>query len=301
MCKIVVPFPKDEHINFYLENDIDGFVIAIENYSENFDSYIKMSEIKEKCNLILDKKKQVFISLNKVYFNDDLKDLKKILFILNDIDISGVLFSDMAVLNIINENNLKINAIWYGNHLATNSYTINFLEKRGIKAVVLSDEITLDEKLEIANKINIPVIIKLFGYTNMATSSRKLLTNYFKYTNINANNNKKYYIKEKNSDEYYPIIESENTNFFSSKILNGLKQFPKIIENKNVKYIFLDDYMINESSFYNVIEAFKALKSSPNDVEFVDKLYNVVDSNNYGNTNDGFLNKKTIFKVKNNE
>ena len=90
-------------------------------------------------------------------------------------------------------------------------------------------------------------------------------------------------------------------NFFSSKILNGIKEFPKIIESNNVDWIFLDDYMINKNSFYNVIEAFKALKIASKDTEFVNKLYEVVNCNNYENTSDGFLNKKTIFKVKNNE
>lgn len=301
MCKIIVPFPDDENINFYLENEADGFIIGIEEYSENFNRYIKLEELKEKCNLILNKNKKVYIGLNKIYFNSELPNLKKILLILDDINISGVLFTDIAVLNIINENNLKMKPVWYGNHLATNSYTINFLEKRGLKGVILSDEITIDEKLQIASKVNIPVAIKLFGYTNMATSSRSLLTNYFKYTNIKQNSTKKYYMKEKNSGEYYPIIERENTNFFSSKILNGIKEFPKIIESNNVDWIFLDDYMINKNSFYNVIEAFKALKIASKDTEFVNKLYEVVNYNNYGNTSDGFLNKKTIFKVKNNE
>ena len=59
--------------------------------------------------------------------------------------------------------------------------------------------------------------------------------------------------------------------------------------------------MINKNSFYNVIEAFKALKIASKDTEFVNKLYEVVNCNNYENTSDGFLNKKTIFKVKNNE
>ena len=44
-----------------------------------------------------------------------------------------------------------------------------------------------------------------------------------------------------------------------------------------------------------------ALKNAPNDDEFAEKLKKVVDANNYNNTYNGFLNKKTIFKVKNNE
>ena len=59
--------------------------------------------------------------------------------------------------------------------------------------------------------------------------------------------------------------------------------------------------MISPQVFYNVIEAFCALKNSPNDEDFINKLYDVIDSNNYGNTYDGFFNNKTIFKVKENE
>ena len=66
-------------------------------------------------------------------------------------------------------------------------------------------------------------------------------------------------------------------------------------------FIILDDHLIPENLFYNVLEAFIALKNHPNDEEFAHKLKEVVDANNYNNTYNGFLNKKTIFKVKNNE
>ena len=133
----------------------------------------------------------------------------------------------------------------------------------------------------------------------MATSSRSLITNYFKYTKKEKTSDK-YFIKEKKSDELYPVVEKENTNFFTSKILNGITYFPKIIDNKNLNFVFLDDYMINEKKFYNIIEAFIALTKASNDTEFVHKLSMVVDSN-ANSTDTLFLNKKTIFKVKNNE
>ena len=135
----------------------------------------------------------------------------------------------------------------------------------------------------------------------MATSSRQLITNYFKTFNINKDPNKKYYMYEKLTDEYYPIIENKNTNFFSGKILNGILEFKKII-NLNIECtIYLDDYLIPENQFYNILETFIALKNHPDDKEFAFKLKKVVESNLFSESDDGFLNKKTIFKVKNNE
>lgn len=297
MSKIIVPLPKKETINFYLENDIDGFMIGIENFSENFNNFIKKEDILYFYNLLKEKGKDIYIVLNKLYFNHEINTLKELLFKISNMEISGVLFDDLAVLNIASENNLNINLMWYGIHKAVNSKTINFLSKRGIKGVLLSNEIITEEILKILDNVNVKVFITLYGYINMATSSRTLLSNYFNFINKNKKDSK-YFIKEKNSDDYYPIVESGNTNFFSSKILNGIKEYPKIINHDNTYAIYLDDYMIGDYSFYNVMEAFIALKKSPCDEEFVEKLSKVVDSNNYDNTNNGFFNNKTIFKVK---
>lgn len=297
MSKIIIPLPEKEKIDFYLENVVDGFLIGINDFSENFNNTIDINEISEFTDLLNKKEKDIYIVLNKLCFNNKIDELKELLFKLSEEKITGVMFDDLAVLNIVKENNLNINLIWYGIHKAVNSKTINFLSKRGIKGVMLSNEITIDEILKILENINVKVFITLFGYTNVATSSRKLLTNYFEFTKKEKKGNK-YYIKEKKDDKYYPIIEGENTNFFSGKILNGIKEYPKIINNEKIEAIFLDNYLINEYSFYNVIEAFNAIKQSPEDKEFIDKLSNVIESNNYGNTYDGFLNKETIFKVK---
>ena len=56
----------------------------------------------------------------------------------------------------------------------------------------------------------------------MATSSRKLLTNYFTY--INKEKNKDTYIfHDKVKDKDYIITEGFNTDFYTKKVLNGIK------------------------------------------------------------------------------
>ncbi len=301
MNSVIIPFPNGTNFKFFMENNVDGFIIGIKGFSENFNHYINKSDLENICKMLKEKNKKVYIMLNKMYFNNEINELESLLDYISKIDIDAVIFSDMAILNIVRDKKLVINLIW-GSKLTTNINTIKFLEKRGVNGFILSSEITIDEQIDISSNCKSICGIKLFGFNNMATSSRKLISNYFKYANIDKKTNKKYYIKEKNSDEYYPIIQSDNTNFFSSKILNGILEYQKILNKKiNNIFIILDDYMIPESTFYNVIEAFTALKNFSSDSEFAYKLKEVVDSNNFNNTYDGFLNKKTIFKVKINE
>lgn len=301
MNKILVPFPKYENIDFYLEHEIDGFIMGIKNYSENFNNLVESKKIEKYCKHVLEKNKELYISLNKSYYNSEMESLKKLLVFLDKLNITGVIFIDLSILNIIKENNLNLNPIFDGKHLSTNSKTINFLEKRGVNGVFLSNEITTEEKINILNKINVKVYIALFGFTNVAISSRKLISNYFKYCNIDRSVKDYYYIKEKTKDDLYPIMERDNTSFYSSKIFNGIIEFSKIMKNGGSDYIFLNDYKIEDSSFYNVIEAFIAARNFPDDEEFINKLSKVVESNCFNKTDEGFSNKETIFKVKNYE
>ena len=80
-------------------------------------------------------------------------------------------------------------------------------------------------------------------------------------------------------------------------ILNGIIFYPELIRN-NIDFIFLDNYLIDEINFYNVIEAFSSLRNAYNDEEFVSKLEKVVESNTFNDTFYGFLNKETVVKVK---
>lgn len=299
MNNIIIPFPNLENFKFFMENDIDGFIMGIDGFSENFNYLVREKELKRICEVLKENNKKLYITLNKTYFNDKIESLRSLLHKISKLHVNAVVFSDMAVLNIVKEDNLDINLIWHSK-LVANSKTIKFLEKRGIKGFICSDEITIGEYIDVVKNTNSKCFVKLFGYQKMATSSRKLVSNYFKYAKIDRNPKRKYYFKDKNSDDDYIIVESDNTNFFSGKMLNGLLEYKRLINENINATIILDDYLVPESAFYNVIEAFVALKNCPNDEEFAEKLKMVVDSNCYNNTYNGFLNKKTIFKVKNN-
>lgn len=299
MSKIIVPFNKSK-IDLYLQKDIDAYIIGISKFSENFKELLSIEETLKYIDLIYLNKKKVFIDLNKLYFNNEMEELKKLLINLNEYSdkIEAIMYSDISVLNIVKENSLKLNLVWDARHLGTNSYTINFFEKRGVKGAFISNEITIDEKIKIKENTNVNIFITLFGYINIATSSRNLLTNYFEFNGKKYKKGDKYFITDKvNNDKLYPIIEEDNTNFFSNKILNGLKYLPLLIKN-NIDYIFLDDYMINDNIFINVTDSFIEARANYNDENFVLKVNTVINSNISNNNDDLFLNKKTVFRVK---
>lgn len=292
MSKIIVPLPSKDMLNLYLEHDIDGFIVGLEKYSENYNILINASELKELINKV---DKKIYVSLNKLYFNDDIDEVRKVINDIVKLDIEGICFSDMGVLNILNDINYKGEIIWIGNHLGTNSKTINFLEKRGVTKALLSTEITIKEIIKIKKNTNIKIGAILYGYLNMATSSRKLLSNYFEYIDETKKEDT-YKIKDKVKNKDYFLVEKDNTNFFTNDVLNGIKFYPELIDN-NIDFILLDNYKLDKPNFYNIIEAFSSLRNAPHDKKFIESLEKVVDSNTDSNTFYGFLDKKTVYKV----
>lgn len=295
MNEIYIPLPLKENRDFYAQQDFDGYIIGLEDFSSNFNSYVKVSELEDTIKELKKYDLKIFISFNKLYYNDEIDKVREILQKIKKLDITGIFYTDIGVLNILNDINFDKEIYWFSNHLGTNSQTINFLEKRNVQNVILSSEISVDEIIKIRKNTKVKLGIIMYGFLNMATSSRKLLTNYFSYTEKKKIKDK-YYIKDKLKKGTYRVVEGNDTNFFTDKVLNGIKFYPKLIEN-NMNFIILDDYMLNENNFYNIIEAFSSLRKAPEDKDFVEKLEKVVDANTYYETFYGFLDKETVFKV----
>ena len=90
----------------------------------------------------------------------------------------------------------------------------------------------------------------------------------------------------------YPIIDNNiGTSVYSNNILNGIKTSLNI----NVEYIVLNSFDIELDKFITVIEMFKNVNKD-NVLEYEEKLNNC-----FENVDNGFLNTKTIYKVKKDE
>ena len=146
MNKILVPYPSKINRKFYSENEIDGFIIGIKDYSENFNSYVTESNLKSTIEKLNDKNIKAYIMLNKVYFNEDIDGLIKLLKKIDKLNVEAVIFSDIAIFNIVRENNLDIKLI-ISNKMITNSRSINFLYSNNPFIILLEKKFVLPSSI----------------------------------------------------------------------------------------------------------------------------------------------------------
>jgi len=278
---------NDKELSKYL-NFTDSFIIGLKDFSINYYE-LDINEIEE----LLNKYKNInlFISINKNIFNNDLNNLEENLIKLSKLNIKGILFYDLSILSIVKRLNLNLDLIYHQTHMVTNYNIVNFYKELGCKYAYLSTEITCDEMLEISSKTNINLIALFIGHIIISHSKRKLVSNFYEHID-KTNKNNINIIKEKNKDNKYYINEnSKGTNILTYEILNGTRAFISLKD--KLEYAVLDNNLIDDKVFLAVLKLYKDnLDGNINDDLFIKSVEKLI--GNY----DGFFYTKTIYKVK---
>ncbi len=284
MKKIVKISDKD-HIEKYIDL-VDGFILALKDFSIGFNCYFTVDEVIELCNK--HNHKEIFLSINKNIFNSELNDLEKILLKLSKLDIK-ILFYDLSILYINKKNNLDLELVWNQTHMVTNYNTCNYYYKKGVDYGYVSSEITLDEIVEMNKNTEMKLLVEVLSHQVMSASRRKLLTNF--YSSINKEYDKKEKKIKENDKEYLVSEDNNGTVIKTGSILNGICTIPVLLK-ENIPYIVLDEYDI---SYEKIIEVLGIIGNVVNGIE-VDK--NIEKSKELFGDDTSFFYKKTIYKVK---
>lgn len=238
---------------------VDAFLVPLKDLSINYTNLFTIEEIKKIQKL----NKEVFVIVNKNIENKELDKLEETLKELDKLNITGIIFYDIAIVELKKELNLKTNLVWNQEHLATNYSSVKYWYEKGAKYAYLSSEITKNEIEEIRKNTKAKLMINAYGYIPMFTSKRHLVDNYIETFNIKEKG-----IKIYKEEKYYNIKDEKNgTTVYTDYILN-------IKEAIDVDYYIYNSNMIDEEKFKQVL------------------------INNTEKKETGFLYKETIYKVK---
>lgn len=281
--KLLVEPMNKENLKF----NCDGLILAIKDYAVESNTYFTLDEIK---NISDSFNGEIFVKLNKNLMNDDIPFVKDILVQLDKMNINGVFFYDLAVLELKRELNLNIDLVWNQTHMVNNYRTCNYYYSKGVKYALLGKEITLDEILEIINLSDITSMVEVVSKPSVAFSKRKLVTNYYKDMGIEGS--KEIIVNEKVSNLNFDIKEDSNgTVFFLDLITNGTSIIRDLYDN-GCSYIIMREYGID--NFRELVnDTMEYIKDSCSDLSYVLKYKKLGDSTN-------FFFKKTIYRVKKN-
>ena len=283
--RLLVEYSRHEGIK---NNKADGIIVALKDYSVESIDYYDLDEIREIAN---NKKGLLFVKINKNFMNEEIDSLKKVLIELDSLDVDGVFFYDLAVLQLKRECNLNIDLIWNQTHMVNNYKTCNYYYSKGVKYALLGKEITLEEILEIQNNSDINCMVEVVSKPSVAFSKRKLLTNYYQDNGEDKKNSLT--VREKVTDSNYYLIENnDGTTFFLDIVTNGTSVIHNLYEG-GIPYIIMREFGLEDCFDELVIDTMNYIKDGCCDSSYITKYEKIGDSTN-------FFFRKTIYKVKKN-
>ena len=204
-----------------------------------------------------------FVLVNRILDDSDLDKLEDVLKLSH---INGIVFDDLGIIDIVKD--LNITKILLLDHLATNTVSINYYLDY-VDSVVVSNDLTEEEIMEIVNNSKKPLVVNVFGLKTLMYSRRKLLTNYQAFHNLDNENN----ITACIDDKKFRIVENEyGTKFYANNYYNATS----LLDLDNVLYFWYDPIFLDN-----------------------EKIKSVVLNNNLDgiNVDPLFLDKATVYKV----
>ncbi len=239
MIELLAPAGNFERLNTALYFGADAVYLAYKKYglrafADNFDK----EELKKAIELVHEKGKKVYITLNIFAHERDFAQLPEFLQYLETLKPDGAIVSDIGVASLV-----KTYAPSVPLHLSTqanltNKYAAMEYVKLGFKRLVLARELSIPEIKEIRDYIPADIELEAFvhGAMCISYSGRCLLSNFL--TGRSGNSGEcaqscrwEYFLREKSRDDELQIMEDERGAYIlNSKDMNMLAHLDKLIE-----------------------------------------------------------------------
>ncbi len=179
MVEILSPAGDLERLKWALTYGADAVYIGGYNYSlrANANNF-SIDEIKEAVTFAHNLNKKVYVTVNILFHNEDLKNLDDYLIELSNANVDAFIVSDMTVIKRINELKLKPELHISTQESSTNKYTIKFWENLGATRVVLGRECSKMDMIDIKENTNAELEVFIHGAMCTSYSGRCVLSNY---------------------------------------------------------------------------------------------------------------------------
>lgn len=242
--ELLAPAGNFEKLKWAIKYGADAVYIGGRNYGlrANNDNF-SLEEIKEACDYAHARNVKIYVTVNIVFHNEDVKSLKEYLIELGKCKVDAIIVSDPFVINIAKYLIPEVEI-----HISTQASTINyeavsFYKDEGASRVVLGREVSGSDIKEIIDKTGMDIEVFIHGAMCSGYSGRCVLSNYFTLRDSNRGGCSQvcrwtFNLQDKDKKD----IESDSLYSISPKDLSMLKHIPTLI-NMGVKSFKIEGRM----------------------------------------------------------
>ena len=190
-----------------------------------------IDEIKEACDIAHELGKKIYVTVNIVFHNEDVKGLEEYLRSLEEAGVDAIIMSDPWLISFVKEKKINLELHMSTQASTLNYESVNFWKDLGVSRVVLARELHYTEIKEIIDKTGMEIETFVHGAMCSSYSGRCVLSNYF--TNRDANRGGCAQVCRYCFDLYddnEEKVESDTEFTMSTKDLSLISMLSKMIE-----------------------------------------------------------------------
>ena len=190
-----------------------------------------IDEIKEACDIAHELGKKIYVTVNIVFHNEDVKELEEYLRSLEKTGVDAIIMSDPWLISFVKEKKINLELHMSTQASTLNYESVNFWKDLGVSRVVLARELHYSEIKDIIDKTGMEIETFVHGAMCSSYSGRCVLSNYF--TNRDANRGGCAQVCRYCFDLYddnKEKVESDTDFTMSTKDLSLISMLPKMIE-----------------------------------------------------------------------
>ena len=179
MIELLAPAGDFERLKFAFLYGADAVYFGGQNYSlranaKNFD----LEDIKKATGYAHSLNKKVYVTVNIVFHNENLDGLKDYLLYLENVNVDGIIASDIVVLKMIKDLKLKTKVILSTQASTLNSFTAEFYKDFGVDQIVLAREALTSDIKAIKGKTGLELECFVHGAMCMSISGKCILSSF---------------------------------------------------------------------------------------------------------------------------
>lgn len=177
--ELLAPAGSLEKMKFAFLYGADAVYFGGKNYSLRANAKnLSLSEMKEAVEFAHSLNKRVYVTVNIVFHNEDLKGLEEYLRYLSEIEVDAIITSDISVINMVRVNNIDLEI-----HISTQASILNyetaaFYKSLGATRVVLAREASEYDIKRIKKETGLEIECFVHGAMCTSISGRCVLSNY---------------------------------------------------------------------------------------------------------------------------
>ena len=178
--ELLAPAGNLERLKIAFLYGADAVYLGGQDYSMRANAKnFSLDDIKEACNIAHSLGKKVYVTVNIVFHNEDFSGLVNYLKCLECYGVDAIIVSDMAIIDLVNDNNINI-PIHISTQMSNCNYeSIMYLKNEGVERVVLARESSLENTKKIIDETGIEIECFVHGAMCSSYSGRCVLSNYF--------------------------------------------------------------------------------------------------------------------------